>query len=643
MSAPLAVVVIGHVDHGKTALVRALTGIETDRLKEEIARGLSITLGFAWRDYASSRVDLIDAPGHEDFVRAMVAGATGSRAALLVVSAVEGFGRQTFEHLQIAHALGVRTGVVAVSKADLLAPGAEAQVRAEVEATLSRGFLARAPVVFCSAVSGRGIAALQAELESLGARAAPPPPLPGAFLPIDRAFTITGAGAVVTGTLQGRPLRTGAEAVLLPSGRRVAIRQLQVHGNAVDQAQPGGRVAVNLRGVAAADITPGETLSDPDAFAASGQVDVEVAVAAESSRSLRHLDEVRVLWGARTDMASLRLIGAKSLAPGDRGLAQLRFSGPVIAHAGQRAVLRRPSPAATVAGVIVLDPIAKPLRGKDTQRSAVLKATVAGDLGQIVDGLAQRDRGVVSIAEAARLWRRPPAEALGRLDATYEAVDDGHVVSRASLALARRAYLDGLTQAHRLAPIKAWADVGPLRNAVAGIASSEVVIQVEKSLLGDGVIRLAGSNVALADHDPIAALCRDALGRLGEIEAALRGGGLTPPETTSLRLAGPLDEDLLALIIDTGRAIALRNVSLRQTLVFHREALEEGARRLLAFFAPPTAFSTGEARAALATTRKFIVPVLEYFDAIGVTERTGDVRRMKTASRFAAGGPTVAV
>ena len=217
----LTLAVIGHVNHGKTALVRALTGIQTDRLKEEIQRGLSITLGFAWRAYPGGDVDLIDAPGHEDFIRAMISGATGARAVMLVVSATEGLARQTWEHLSIAALLGIETGVIAVTKADLLAPAAEAALRESLAKALAHTVLAEAPIVFCSSVSQLGLAELHAVLADLAARRTTPAPLPGAFLPIDRVFTVAGAGVVVTGTLQGADLITGSEAVLLPSGRRV--------------------------------------------------------------------------------------------------------------------------------------------------------------------------------------------------------------------------------------------------------------------------------------------------------------------------------------------------------------------------------------------------------------------------------------
>ncbi|WP_309605864.1 SelB C-terminal domain-containing protein [Phenylobacterium sp.] len=625
MTAPLSLAVIGHVNHGKSALVRALTGIETDRLKEEIARGLSITLGFAWRDYPAGCVDFIDAPGHEDFIRAMVMGATGARAVLLVVSATEGFGRQTREHLRIASLLGLRAGIVAVTKSDLLAEGAEAEVRRRITSELSDSFLAGEPIVFCSAVSGMGLDELSGQLQALVIRSPAPEALPGAYLPLDRVFSVAGAGTIVTGTLLGAALGLGAAASLEPSGRRVSVRQIQIHGQTTELAAPGGRVAVGLRGVSAGEIRAGEVLCAAGCYEASARVDVELTLSADGARPLKPTDEVRVMWGARQDIARLRLIGPRVLSPGDRGLAQLRFSTPVIAYAGQRAILRRPSPAETIGGVVVLDPTAPTLRaarsGGIEGRRDLLEAVVAGDLEPIAHQLARRDGGSLRVAEAARLSRHSAAEVRRRLARDFEDIDDGVMATRAAVAGARQAYLERLTEAHRLTPARSWVSAGAIRSGV----SRELVAHVESRLAAAGEIRLDGALVARTGHDPLATLSAEALARLRQIEGALREGGLMPPD------ADLADQDLIQLLIETGRAVSLRNHALRQTLVFHIDALAAALGALSAAFPAPAEFTTGEARAALGTTRKFIVPALEFLDAKGATVRQGDARRITGA------------
>lgn len=623
---------IGHVNHGKTALVRALTGIETDRLPEEKARGLSIALGFAWRDYPAGGVDFLDAPGHEDFIRAMVMGATGAHAVLLVVSATEGFGRQTREHLRIAGLLGLRRGLVAVTKADLLAEDARPSTLARIAGELDGTFLAGEPVVFCSSVTGAGLDDLHDELQALVARRLPPDPLPGAYLPLDRVFSVAGAGTVVTGTLQGGPLATGGEAVLQPSGRRVHLRQLQVHGQATDTVLPGGRVAAGLRGVSAGDVKAGEVLCAPGAYETSLLVDVELTIASDAARPLRSTDEVRVLWGARQDIARVRLIGAAAIAPGGRGLAQLRFPAPVIAHAGQRAILRRPSPAETIGGATVLDPVAPPFRTRTLEfRRDLLGAVADGRLDGIAAGLATRDGGAVSVAEVARLSRRSAGEVRDHLARTCETLDGDTVAERSAVAEAGQAYLDAVAEAHRRRPARASVALGDIRGGLARRLSLALIAHVEARLSAEGELRLQHGHVALRDHDPFAALSSTSLIRLQQIEAAFQVGGMSPPDVSALPDADAEDKGLLDLLVGSGRLVSLRNVALRQTVTFHAGALDAAVERLRVAFPPPGEFTTGEARAVLGTSRKFIVPALEFLDERGDMIRRGDVRQVATA------------
>ncbi len=622
---PLSVAVIGHVNHGKTALVRALTGIETDRLAEEKARGLSITLGFAWRDYPAGTVDFLDAPGHEDFLRAMVGGTTGARAALLVVSATEGFGRQTREHLRVAELLGLRAGIVAVSKADLLSDGERAGVRERIAAELDGAFLGGEPIVFCSAQTGAGLDDLHQALAELVVRCPDVEPAPGAILPVDRVFTVAGSGTVVTGTLQGAPLQAGASVVLMPSGRPATLRQLQVHGETVETAWPGGRVAAALRGVSTGEVHAGNVVCAPEALAPSLLVDVELTLSPESARPLKSNDELRVLWGARQDVAKARLLADGPLAPGSRGLAQLRFPAPVAAFAGQRAILRRLSPAETIGGAVVLDPVASRLRGRLDDRRALLTAAGTQDLQRIATSLTERDGGVLHVQEAARLSRQTVDQVRKALPG-FERLGQGLLAAPAALAAARSAYLSRLAAAHAGAPNRAWVQASTIRADFARNTSRELLDHVERRLVADGEIRTKGTQVASASHDPVAALPPAALARLRDLEAKVRQGGASPPDLG----APPGGENamLVELLIDLGALVVLRNNALRQSLVFHAAALDEALANLRLAFPPPAEFATGAARAALGTSRKFIVPILEFLDARGDTVRDGDVRRI---------------
>lgn len=624
---PLSVAVIGHVNHGKTALVRALTGIETDRLAEEKARGLSITLGFAWRDYPSGTVDFLDAPGHEDFIRAMVMGTTGARAALLVVSATEGFGPQTREHLRVAQLLGLQAGIVAVTKADLLAEDAEAAIGAHIAAELDGTFLAGEPVVFCSALTGVGMDGLNDAVEALIKRSPAPAHAPGPILPVDRTFTVAGSGTVVTGTLQGGPLQADGAAVLMPSGKSVTLRQLQVHGQTVEAAAPGGRLAVALRGVSVDEAAPGEVLCAPESLAPSLLVDIELTLSPDSARPLKSGDELRVMWGARQDMAKVRVLDDGPLAPGGRGLAQLRIATPVAVFAGQRAILRRPSPAETIGGALVLDPVAPRLRGPVGARRDLLAAAAAGDLARIADQLAARDGGVLSMREAARLWRATADETRLAL-VGFEMLGPDLAAAPGAVTATRQAYLTRLAEAHLNMPTRAWAQIRAIRETFKRTTSVDLLDGVERRLVAEGEIRMSGGQVRLASHDPLAALSPDALARLRELEAQVRQGGAAPPDIGALARPGSEDAALVELLVDLGALIVLRNHALRQTLVFHITALDDALTNLRATFPPPTEFATGAARAALSTSRKFIVPILEFLDARGDTVRDGDVRRI---------------
>jgi selenocysteine-specific elongation factor len=265
----------------------------------------------------------------------------------------------------------------------------------------------------------------------------------------------------------------------------------------------------------------------------------------------------------------------------------------------------------------------------------LLDAVVAGDLDRIAAQLALGDGGALSVAEAARLSRRTAAEVREHLGGTFDLLDDNVMATRAGLAAARRAYLERVAEAHRQAPARSWASVSAIRSGLARAASRDLLAHVEKTLAASGEIRLDGAQVALPDHDPLAALSAAALTRLRQIEAAFLAGGMTPPDTGAMPDTGPDDPALVGLLIESGRLVALRNVALRQTIVFHVDALTDALEALRAAFPPPAEFATGEARAALATSRKFIVPALEFLDARGATVRQGDVRQVVDAqNRF---------
>jgi selenocysteine-specific elongation factor len=612
------IAVIGHVDHGKSALVCALTGIETDRLPEEKARGLSITPGYAYAHYSSGVVDFIDVPGHEDFIAAMVSGASGARAAMVVISAVEGIRTQTREHLEIAAALGIEVAIVAVTKADLLAQDARELRLEAIRLALSESGFGDPRTMLCSALTGEGLPELHAELETLlvaPERAAGPL---HAFLPIDRVFSLAGRGTIVTGTLLGAEISADRRMRILPEGHGVTLRGLQSRGGERDRVQPGERVAVNLRGVAVGQIRRGAVLCAPDAFAQSVCMDVVLDVKGGSGTALKQGEEVRVLLGTASDVAQVRHF-ATGTDSGDQSVfAQLRFRKPVVGFAGQRAVLRRLSPSQTLGGAIVLDPQARFARANDLARRGVLAAVLRQDAYCIARALAKAHGGAFYIEDFARLARLNEPDASAALEESFVSVGSDMFASREDIESCTVAIIEALRRYHAANPMAMAAPRSVLSRLKAPAA---LVWHAEAAALADDLLRADGTHLALRDHDPFALLTPDRLALLERIEKTALEAGLGPPQDGA-------DNDLLTLLIDSGRLVALPNVSLGQTLVFHRDALSAAAQRLCAAFPAPEPFTTSQARGALNTTRRIIVPVLEYFDARGITRRSGDTREM---------------
>jgi selenocysteine-specific elongation factor len=618
------VIVIGHVDHGKTSLVRALTGMETDSLPEEKARGLTITPGFAYRQSGDVMIDFIDAPGHEDYVRAMVSGASGARAALLVISATEGIQTQTLEHLQIAEYLGLHDGVVAITKADRLSKAGHADRESELRAALSGTRFCDAPLIFCSSTTGQGIGALNDALGQLGIRSNTTESALAAFLPVDRVFVAEGLGTIVTGTLHGGPVEVGDALVLASKGQSISIRGIQIRGQEASQANPGERTALNLRGISASQVKPGDILHAAGAFAPSIQCDVSISLSASASRPVRHMEQIRVLYATARAVASLRLFDAKQLDPGTSVLAQLHFPAPITTFAGQRVIIRSLSPARTIGGAIILDPIAVPNKANKKLRLETLQAVQRGDTAGIAAALAREHLGIACIADICRLARRPAPKVRKQIAAAFVDITDSLVSASSTIEEVKESYIGRLQSYHAGCPLKPLA---PRAHMYVPQTAPALIEFVEAMLVAEGKLFLSGNDATLPTHAPLDHLTSQQRERMACISEKLKQAGLAPPAPDTL-IAGPADADLLALLVYVGAAIRLTNFSLKQSLVFHADAIADAARTLKSIYQDQAAFSTGEARATLNTTRKYVVPILEYFDASGITVREGDLRHM---------------
>lgn len=619
------IIVIGHVDHGKTSLVRALTGKETDRTAEEKSRGLSILPGFAHKTYPEGIIDFIDAPGHEDFIQAMICGATGAQAALLVISGTEGIGAQTLEHLTIAGHLGITQGVIAVTKSDLIPPSEQAACLNTLRANLSETSFADAPMILCSALTGDGLEnltqTLQTQLRRLPEIAAPLQTM----LPIDRVFTLSGHGTIVTGTLLGGELDVEAKAIVQPMGKAVTIRSLQSRGVDRETVQSGERIAVNLRGVAVSDIPRGAVLCVDNVYLPSTCIDAQLHLPSNACTPLKHMEEVRVLFGTSNEVATVRLFGGGRLSAGQTSFAQLRFRKQVFGFAGQRAILRRLSPSETIGAAVFLDPQSIPTRSADKRRVAVLEAAHADQPLEITKALCAAHRGVAYIADIARLSKMSEQDARITLTGEFESLDVNFFATREDIKAHKTNIVQALTAHHLKHPLQA----GVPHSATAFPTVSAILTKhSEVALCEDGQIRRDGTNLALCSHDPMALLSDVQKHRMGEIEDTIRSAGITPP---ALPTSQEVDADLIALLIHAGRLVSLSNVSLKQTLLLHVDTLTAAAATLFTAFPPPVSFTTSQARIALGTSRRVIVPVLEYFDTTDRTIPEGNTRQMRDA------------
>jgi selenocysteine-specific elongation factor len=626
----------GHIDHGKTSLVRALTGVDADRLPEEKRRGITIDLGFAEFDLGEVRVGFVDVPGHERFVKNMLAGAHGIDLVALVVAADEGVMPQTREHFDICRLLEVSAGLVVITKTDMVDEELLGLVRAEVEELVAGSFLEGAPVVAVSSRTGEGLGELRDQLRAAALSSPARSAASVARLPVDRAFTMRGFGAVVTGTLVAGEIAEGQEMELLPAGLRARVRGVQVHGTGVRAATAGQRTAVNLGGVEAASIERGMVLAPAGRLASTQIIDAQVEVLSDATRPLRSRQRVRLHVGTAEVLARVSVLEeGGEVAAGRRGYAQLRLESPIVALPGERFILRTYSPQHTFAGGRVLDAHAPKHRGRD-------RATARAAL----EGLAAADDPVliaffVEAAGVGGLRRQQAAERTGwedeRLDeALGRAVKSGAVVEAEGVTVGRAGFdrlvvraIEEVEAFHRREPLarglaretlreRAFARAAPeVFRAVLRHAEEEGSLRSERDVVRSARHTLALSTADEALRDGLEKIYREAGLEAPALEEALSGagGGGVPRERA---------RKIFQLLIDAG---VLRRV--REDLFFHREALEELTESLRAYAArhePARLIDVAAFKELSGVSRKYAIPLLEYFDRERITRRAGDKR-----------------
>ncbi len=645
----LVVGTAGHIDHGKSALVRALTGTDPDRLKEEKARGITIDLGFAHLTLGDLQVAFVDVPGHERFVRNMLAGAGGIDAVLLVVAADESVMPQTREHFEICRLLGISRGLVVLTKADLVDADTLGIAELDVRELVRGSFLAHAPVLPVSSKTGAGLGPLRTALQVLGA-APPSPARPGVVrLPVDRVFSVRGFGTVVTGTLVSGTVAEGDELAVLPELRRVRVRGLQVHGRPASHVTAPSRAALNLGSIETADLARGVTLATPGAMPVTRRVDVRLRLIVDV-KPLLHGARVRVHHGtgeisARVALAAIRQAGAGEawtpMKAGERGgavpaggeaYARLRLERPAVLTRGDRLVLRTFSPPQTIGGAVVLDPEPP---GSGVRRPAVLARFQGMDPEASGDAFARtwiQEAGARGLA-AADLIRRggqDPAAAnalLETLRAESKAVSIGERLVDADVVEALETGVQkALERFHEARPRERGIPRESLREAVARRAPPEVFDAVVKSLLARQIV-VGRDRLALRSCE--AALDSETEGTRASVETILLDAGLMPPDAAGLQAALRLAPDALAPIVHV--LVRDQRVVRVGSLLFHAEALARLREDLQAIkartaSAAPAEIDVATFKARYGLSRKFAIPLLEWLDQQRVTRRVGDRR-----------------
>ncbi len=622
----------GHVDHGKSTLVAALTGIHPDRLKEEQEREMTIDLGFAWMTLSGGEtVGIVDVPGHRDFIENMLAGVGGIDAALFVVAADEGVMPQTREHLAILDLLKIEGGVIALTKTDL-APDSDwlELVELDVRQAVQGSVLENAPIVPVSARTGAGLPELARALEAALALRPPRPDLGRARLSVDRVFTIAGFGTVVTGTLIDGALRLGEEIELQPSGLRGRIRGLQTHKKKEQTAVPGSRTAVNISGLDVEQIRRGQVLAHPGRYRPTRLLDVHFKLLADASGPLRHSAEVKFFTGSAEVLARVRLLGAEELPPGGEGWLQLELREPVVAVRGDRYILRRPSPSETLGGGEVTDPQPRRHRRFDEAAIAALESLRRGAPAEVLASAFQA-LGVVTLKEAAQRSRLEPPQAAAALKELLETgqlvlLEAGEPAPQADLLAALMPAWQALRE-KALQEVGAYHKANPLRR---GMPREELKSRLKlaprpfnaalRRLAQDGaleenaaLVRLPGHSVSFSPQQAAA---------VEKLLARFAAAPYTPPSVKESQ--AELGEELYLALLDLGKL-----VQVSPEVVFRREDYDEMLRQVRAHFAQEPTLTVIQFRDRFNTSRKYALGFLEHLDALGVTVREGDFRKLR--------------
>jgi len=620
----------GHIDHGKSSLVEALTGTDPDRLAEEKRRGITIDLGFAFLEDAGIKFGFIDVPGHERFVSNMLAGAAGIDLMLLVIAADESIKPQTREHFDICKLLGVKHGVVALTKSDLVDDNGLTLAQLEIEDYVRGSFLQGSAIVPVSAKTGAGLPELKRALRDAATQVTGKDATRAFRLPIDRAFAMKGFGTVVTGTLISGAVKTGDEVELLPGGERLRVRGVQTGGQAVAQASAGQRTAVNLAGIDHTAVRRGMTLAEPGKFRRTRRLDAQFTLLV-GTHKLKHRERVHFHASTAETIAEIFLYGATELAPGQTALAHLLLQDEMVLVTGERFIVRQFSPVTTLGGGVVLDPLARRPLSRDTGRVKFLETLRDGECNEVLAAMVERAPMGLGYEEISvhTGWRETEIhETIKHLSSSkvVKSIGDERplLITGAIFENTRTAISEKIERFQRENPLMPGITREELRSSIGRrvkpevfrAALAELIAQKKLEVQGE-IVKRAGTGITLQPDEEAAK---------GKIEAAFRAGGLAVPA---------LKDVLAALSVEAKRAEKLLHILLREKslirvspeLIFHQAALAHLKERLSAYKkSKGERISVPAFKDLTGITRKYAIPLLEYLDRERVTRRAGDER-----------------
>jgi selenocysteine-specific elongation factor len=623
----------GHIDHGKTSLIKALTGIDTDRLKEEKERGITIELGFAHIELpGGKRVGIVDVPGHEKFVKNMVAGATGIDLVALVIAADEGIMPQTKEHLEICELLKIEHGLVALTKIDMVEPDWLEMVRDDISEYLSNTFLAEAPIVEVSSVTGEGLKEFVRVLDELVLKV--PEREPGNIfrLPIDRVFTMKGFGTVITGTTVSGKIQTGDEVTIYPQKISSRIRGIQVHNKDVNEVRAGLRTAINLQGLEKAAIHRGNILAAKGSLRPTYMVDVIFELLPSAPRKLKNRAKVRFHTGTSEIISTVVLLDRNELEPGDTCFVQIRLDEPIAVLRNDRFVLRSYSPVRTIGGGEILN--ALPVKKKRFSEAVLseMKMLHSGNLNEIIELFVSlgRFRGTdqAKLPFLTNISEKKLDELISALKARQRIVlfdkEKNTLIHADFLDKAKDEILKTITQYHKDFPLKAGLLKEELRSKSTGARNPKLFNYLLNHLSRENIIAQEKEAVRLKDHQ--VTLAQDQEKTRRKLEERYLKSGLQPPYFKELNdeFPGNVGHEVLEVMVKDGVLLKIK-----EDLFFHRKAIEELEGRLVNFLKEHGTITTPQFKEMTGTSRKYTIPIIEYFDRAQLTVRVGDSRVLR--------------